>query len=279
MKSNENYFQGIRNTKLYYQSWIPDEDPKGVVIISHGYGEHSGRYMNVVNTLVPEGYAVFALDHRGHGKSEGKRCHVNRFTDYMEDLAIFEKIVREKYPDKPFHLVGHSMGSIIANHYMSKYADQNNYRSLTLSGTGAAPGPAINTVTRYMSKVLSVLLPGISIPSNLDPQFISHDEKVVEAYVNDPLVENKITPRLGNEMMNYVSNMIPAAKNVKVPVMMQLGSEDEAFHPNSWQNLFDSFTIEDKQFKIYDGFRHEVYNELEKEKALNDLKDWINSHN
>ncbi len=277
MENRESQFDGINDTKIYYQTWTP-ESPKGLVIIIHGYGEHSGRYMNVVNTLVPEDYTVWALDHRGHGKSGGKRCHVNRFTDFIEDAAIFEAIARETHPELPVHIIGHSMGSIIANHYVSSRAEQN-YRSLTLSGTGAATGPAISGVTKAISKILSAILPGLSIPSGLDPAFISFDEAVVEAYINDPLVENKITTRLANELMSYLPMMIPAVSKLQTPTMMQIGSEDESFHPDSWQALYEAIGLEDKLFKLYEGYRHEVYNEIKKEVPLNDLKEWINGHN
>lgn len=279
MKHKEADFVGIYDTKIYYQTWSPDDAPKGVVLVIHGYGEHSGRYMNVVNTLVPEGYTVWALDHRGHGKSGGRRCHVNRFSDFYSDVKMIEDLARKEYPDLPFHLVGHSMGSIISNHYMATQADQSKYSSLTLSGTGAAPGPAINTVTQLMSKIFSVLLPKMSIPSGLDPQFISHDAKVVEDYITDPLVETKITPRLGNELMKHVSKMTDVASNLSVPTLMQLGSEDDAFHPDSWDDLYNSIASKDKEFKKYEGYRHEVYNEVKKEVPLGDLKDWINKYN
>ena len=279
MKNKVGNFLGIFDTKIYYRVWSPEEASKGVILIIHGYGEHSNRYLNVVNTLVPEGYSIWALDHRGHGKSEGRRCYVNRFTDFFSDIDVLENLARKENPDLPFHMVGHSMGSIIANHYMATRADQSKYSSLTLSGTGAAPGPAINALTRIMSKIFSVLLPKISIPSGLDPQFISHDAKVVEDYINDPLVENKITPRLGNELMVYVSRMLDVAPSISVPTLMQLGSEDDAFHPDSWNNLYNSIGSKEKEFKIYDGYRHEVYNEVKKEVPLGDLKDWINKYN
>ena len=118
----------------------------------------------------------------------------------------------------------------------------------------------------------------MSIPSGLDPNFISYDKKVVEEYVNDPLVENKITTRLGNEIMVYLPKMILAASRLKIPTMMQIGSEDESFHPDSWDALFEAISVEDKVFKKYEGCRHEVYNEIKKEVPLGDLKDWINKH-
>ena len=98
MQHQEGHFQGINKTPLYFQSWTV-LNPKGLVMVDHGYGDHSGRYQNVVDALVPEGYAVWALDHRGHGRSEGRRCYVNRLTDFLKDLEIFEEKAREAHPE------------------------------------------------------------------------------------------------------------------------------------------------------------------------------------
>lgn len=270
------HFEGKDNTKIFYQYWVPDE-VKGVVIISHGFAEHSGRYMNVVDTLVPEGYSIWALDHRGQGKSDGKINYVRSFTDYIEDLKIFEELVRDNNPNQPMFLLGHSMGSIIANNFMARYTDQTKFKSLILSGTGAAPGPEINKVAIILSKVLSTILPKISIPSGVDPNFISHDQEVINAYKQDPLVRyDKITSRLGSEFMKYTLKMKESANEITIPTLIQIGGEDTTFHPDSWESFFETFKNDNKSLHIYDGYRHEVYNEVEKQ-ALIDLKNWLNS--
>ena len=277
MKHEEGNFHGLNDTNIFYQYWLPDTDPSAVLIIIHGFGEHSGRYMNVVDKLVPAGIVVFALDHRGHGKSGGKSNYVNRFTDYLEDIKTFEGIVIDHYPEAPLFLLGHSMGSLIAAHFMANYANQSRYSAFMLSGTGADYGPGISAVTRFLAKILSFIAPKLSIPSNLDPNFISHDQSVIDAYVNDPLVKyDKITARLGAEMMKNTADMKMTAAKINVPTQIQVGSEDDAFSDE--QGLFDSISHQDKQLKVYDGFRHEVFNEVEKEKPLEDLKSWITSH-
>ena len=143
---------------------------------------------------------VWALDHRGHGRSEGRRCYVNRFTDFLKDLEISEGTAREMHPESPIHVIGHSMGSLIANQYVASRRKQN-YRSLALSRTGAAPGPASPGAVILFARLLSAVTPKLSLPSGIDPAFISHDPQVVDAYVNDPVVENKVTTRLACEMI------------------------------------------------------------------------------
>lgn len=277
MKHQESDFLGLDQKSIYYQAWLPEEEARAVLIIVHGFGEHSGRYKNVVNALESENIAIYGLDHRGHGKSEGKQNHVNRFSDYLQDLTTFEEIVKSKHPKTPLFLLGHSMGSLIATHFMAEHPDQKRYSSLILSGTGSDFGPGISKVTIYLAKILSFIAPKLSLPSNLDPNFISHDEKEVESYKADPLVNyEKITARLGGEMMGRTKKMPQAATNISIPTLIQIGSEDEAFSAESRQPLADAINNEDKKLIIYDGCRHEVYNEVKKEVVLDDLKSWIN---
>ncbi|MHA2250716.1 MAG: alpha/beta hydrolase [Candidatus Kariarchaeaceae archaeon] len=279
MKHNEGHFDGFDGTKLYYQSWTPEDQPVGVVIVQHGFVEHSGRYQNVVNTLIPSGYSVWSYDLRGHGQSEGKWAYVNRFTDYFKDLEIFENLVREKHPNLPLHLVGHSMGSIIVAHYLTSKTDQTSIKSITLSASGLQPGAEYSKARIFLAKLFSSILPKIYIGTGVDPNFISHDKAVVEAYDKDPLITQKTTPRLGAELLKYVLKMEEVGPKIQIPTMMQNGSLDTAFHPEGVKPLYDTISSPVKEFKLYDGFKHEIYNEVKKEQPLNDMKDWINKHN
>ncbi|MFQ5454560.1 MAG: alpha/beta hydrolase [Candidatus Zixiibacteriota bacterium] len=280
MQHHEGNFEGFDQTKLYYQAWKNEIEDKGTVIISHGFGEHSGRHSNLAVQLVTAGFSVYALDHRGHGNSGGKQNYVKRFTDYLSDLELFTKLVREKEPTGSYHLYGHSMGSIIANNYLGLYQDQKYFRSSVLTGTGSAPGPAIGKGVQVVSKIIGKILPSLSVASGLDPEFISHDPDVVKAYIDDPLVHyKKITARLASELLAYTKNMNKAAQNVKVPTMIAVGSEDEAFHPKSWPILLENLGTDDKELKVYENMRHEICNEVEKEKPIQDIVSWILTHN
>jgi len=277
MKTENGTFKAQDGTSIYWKGWVPDNAPKAVVHIIHGYAEHIDRYTNVVNELLPAGYAVFGTDHRGHGHSEGKRGHVRSFQEFIDDERQFSReVVKARFPQIPYFVLGHSMGSLIAMNYVEQNAD--NIKGLVLSGTGSQPGTDIPKILLTVTKILSKILPAVHVKSPLPPEFISRDMDVVKAYVDDPLVYNVITPRLAHEMNRYVVIGAQNASKIKIPVLIQLGSKDTAF--SGQKELFEMVGAKDKTFKRYEGLRHEVYNELiaDRIKVLADLKNWLDGH-
>jgi alpha-beta hydrolase superfamily lysophospholipase len=243
----------------------------------HGYAEHIDRYGNVVNEILPAGYAVFGTDHRGHGKSQGKRGHVKSFQEFIDDERQFRRdVIKAKFPGVPYFVLGHSMGSLIAMNYVEQNADD--IKGLVLSGTGSQPGTDIPRILLTLTKILSKILPAVHVKSPLPPEFISRDMAVVKAYIDDPLVYNVITPRLAHEMNRYVVIGAQNAFKIKTPVLIQLGSRDTAF--SGQKELFEMIGAKDKTFKQYEGLKHEVYNELvaDRVKVLADLRNWLDRH-
>jgi alpha-beta hydrolase superfamily lysophospholipase len=264
-------------TTLYWKAWLPDGTPKAVIHLIHGYAEHIERYGNVVNELVPAGYAVFGNDHRGHGRSQGRRGHVKSFQDFIEDeRQFYTQVILKELPDTPYFVLGHSMGSLIAMNYVEQNPDE--LKGLVLSATGSQPGTDIPKILITLTKILSKILPAIHVKSPLPPEFVSRDPDVVKAYVDDPLVYNVITPRLAHEMNRYVVLGAEKAFMIKTPVLIQLGSQDTAF--SGQKELYEKIGAKDKSFKLYEGLKHEVYNELpaDRTKVLADLRTWLDSH-
>jgi alpha-beta hydrolase superfamily lysophospholipase len=277
LNTRDGKFTARDGLSLYWKAWLPDGTPKAVIHLICGYAEHIGRYQNVVNELVPAGYAIFGKDHRGHGKSEGKRGHVGSFQEYIDDERQFAlEVIRPSFPDTPCFMHGHSMGSIIAINYAVLHQDH--LKGLVLSGTGSLPGKGIPKAIMVVTKILSRILPGMHVKSPLPPEFISRDPDVVRAYVNDPLVYNVITPRLAEQMQTYLLIGASNAQRISLPVLIQNGSADTSF--SGQQELLDGIAAPDKTFKLYEGLRHEVYNELPGDRArvLSDLHAWLDSH-
>ena len=276
MKYQEGYLKGVRDTDIYYQYWLPEGEPKAILLVVHGLAEHSGRYMNVVNFLVPSGYAVYGIDHIGHGKSDGKRVYVKRFQDYTKTLKNYFDMIREWQPEKPIFLIGHSMGGLISAAYLLEHQDE--LSGAVLSGPGIKVPDNISQAIIFVGKILSIITPKAGL-IQLDAEGVSRDLAVVDAYVNDPLVyTGKITARLGAELLKAMQYVTDQAPKIRLPIMIVQGSDDKLVDPSGAQLLYDLVSSKDKTIKIYNGFYHEVFNEPEHEQVLNDVKTWIEAH-
>lgn len=276
MKYQEGYLKGVRDTDIYYQYWLPEGEPKAILLVVHGLAEHSGRYMNVVNFLVPSGYAVYGIDHIGHGKSDGKRVYVKRFQDYTKTLKNYFDMIREWQPEKPIFLIGHSMGGLISAAYLLEHQDE--LSGAVLSGPGIKVPDNISQAIIFVGNMLSIIMPKAGL-IQLDAEGVSRDPAVVDAYVNDPLVyTGKITARLGAELLKAMQCVTDQAPKIRLPIMIVQGSDDKLVDPSGAQLLYDLVSSKDKTIKIYNGFYHEVFNEPEHEQVLNDVKTWIEAH-
>jgi len=276
VKHIEGNFKGVRDVNLYYQGWLPEEGSKAVLLVVHGIGEHSGRYMNVVDHFLPLGYAIYGLDHIGHGKSDGAREYVERFDDYTDSLTIFINMVAGWQADKPIFILGHSMGGLITSYYLLDHQDK--FKGAVISAPCVKIGDSISPVAITMSKVMSKLIPKMGVAS-LDVNSISSDPQVVQAYVNDPLVFHDKTPaRLGAEMLFAMGRVTAEAGQITLPVIIVQGADDILVEPSGAQMLYDKAGSEDKTLKIYDGLYHEVFNEPERDIVLKDVEDWLETH-
>ena len=242
-------------------------------MVTHGLAEHGGRYANVVDHLVPRGYAIYAPDHRGHGRSEGQRCYVARFEHYIDDLEAFLAIVRREQPNFRLFLYGHSMGGTIALAYALQH--QSELDGLIITGVVLRPGSSITAVHILAARVLSALLPKMGVTA-LDNDGISQDPEVVQAYVNDPLVYcGKVTARLGAEFLRVMQQLPTQVKGVHLPVLIMHGTEDILSDPQSSQLLYDRVSSEDKTLILYEGYHHEIHNEPGRERVLVDMEGWL----
>jgi acylglycerol lipase len=276
MKHQEGFFTGVRDARIYYQYWLPKGEPKAVLLIVHGLSEHSGRYMNVVNHFVPLGYAVYGIDHLGHGKSDGTRVYVKRFADYTDTLKIYFDMVRDWQPERPIFLIGHSMGGLISALYLLDY--QAEFTGAVLSGPAVKAAGKISPAVAFASKVVSALMPTLGV-MELEVDGVSRDPAVVQAYRNDPLVyTGKMTARWGAESLKAMRRIIADAGTITLPILILQGGADRLVDPDGAHMLYAAISSPDKTIKIYEGFYHELFNEPEHDQVLRDVETWLEAH-
>lgn len=277
MQHQEGVFRGVRGAGLYYQGWLPEGEVRAVLLIVHGLGEHSGRYMNVVNRFVPLGYAVYGIDHIGHGRSEGRRLYVERFVDYTEPLKTYFDMVRCWQPDKPIFLVGHSMGGLIGALHL--LAHQEGLAGAVLSGPAVKAPGNIPAAIIFAGRVLSVLVPGMGLVPPVDAEGVCRDPAVVMAYLADPLVcRGRMTARLGAELIGAMGRARAEANRITLPILILQGSADRLVDPSGAQILYEKVTSSDKKLVVYEGFFHEVFNEPQHDRVLTDVEQWLGEH-
>jgi alpha-beta hydrolase superfamily lysophospholipase len=277
MNHVEGNFKGVRNANIYYQAWLPEGDVKAVLFVVHGLGEHSGRYMNHVNYFVPLGFAVYGLDHLGHGKSDGEREVIERFADYTDALTTYYRMVKGWQPGKPIFILGHSMGGLITCTYLLDH--QADFKGAIISAPAIKVGENISSMTITIGKLLSLIAPKTGVLA-LDATAISHDPAVVKAYADDPLVFHGKTPaRLAAEMLKTMMRVTAETDKITLPFIVVQGSQDKLVDPAGAQMLYDKAGSKDKTLKMYKGLYHEVHNEPERATMFKDVETWLAAHN
>jgi acylglycerol lipase len=269
----EGRLDGTGGVALYWQAWLPETEARAVVVISHGVSEHSARYADVGQRLAGAGYAAYALDHRGHGRSEGKRVMVNA-DDVVADLRAFIDLTAARHPGKPVYLLGHSMGAAIAIACAVRHQDA--LAGLLLSGALADPDAA-SPVTRALSRVLSKLTPSLGV-CQVDASLISRDPEVVRAYEQDPLVHHgKLPARTVAELTGAVGRFPEEVPALRLPILVMHGGEDSLTTIAGSRMVHDRASSSDKTLEIYDGLRHEILNEPEKERVISEMIEWLDA--
>ncbi len=277
MQHAEEKFMGRNGVDLYYQSWLPDRKPKAVLLVVHGLAEHSGRYVNFAQWFVNRGYAVYALDLRGHGKSGGKRCYIPRFGDYVEDVKAFLELISGKHKDTRVFMVGHSMGGTIAAAFVAKYPAE--LAGLVLSGALLKPGDSVTAGQIRLARLVSAVLPHMGITA-IDATATSRDKAVVEAYDTDPLVyRGKLCARTGAELITTMRDYLPGRfGDIRLPVFIMYGTEDRLSNPEGSEQFYAAAGSRDKTLKRYKGLYHEIFNEPEHEQVFADVAAWLEKH-
>ena len=251
---------------LAARKWV-DETPRYVALLCHGYGEHCGRYEYVAARLVADGAAVYAVDHIGHGLSDGERVLIDDFEKVVDDFRLLDLTARREHPDLPVVLVGHSMGGMIAARYAQRYGAE--LTAVVLSG------PVLG---RWAT--VDALLATEEIPDTpIDPSTLSRDPEVGRAYVADPLVWHGPFERTTVQALKTCIDTITAAGAVDdVPVLWLHGEDDRLVPLDGTATGWSSLAGRGSSSKTYPGARHEIFNETNRDEVLGDVVDFVGTH-
>ena len=257
---------------LHAIGWEPEGEMRGAICLIHGLGEHSERYGHVAEFMNRHGYGVLSIDLRGHGKSEGQRGHSPGIDGMLNDIDLLINYAMEKYPDQPLFLYGHSLGGNLVLNYCLKRSPQLNGVIITSPFLRAAFDPPKWKIT--LGKVMYTLWPSLSLWNELDTNALSNDQAVVDAYEQDPLVHDRISSRMGIDMLTSGEWVLENAASFPLPLLLMHGGGDRVCSPGASRE----FALTAGKFctlKIWDGLAHELHNEPEKEDVLSYMLDWI----
>jgi len=255
--------------RLWARAWEP-EHPGGTLAIVHGYGEHTGRYREFSRWLAQQGWRVVACDLPGHGRSPGRRGHIRSFSEY---LSAVEGLLGEARMHPPVFLLGHSLGGLVAARYLE--LEPGAASGLILSSPFFGLGLPVPAWKRALARMLSRLWPAASLPSGIQPEHLSHDPEVVEAYRTDPLVHRVATARWFTEVLAAQAAALEGAPRIRVPVLLLQGTEDRLAEVAATRAFAAACGSPDLTLKLYGGLYHETLNELDRGRVWQDVLDWL----
>ncbi|MBW7919174.1 MAG: lysophospholipase [Anaerolineales bacterium] len=273
MKTFEWEWTSFDGLKMYSKGWAPEQDPKAVVCLVHGLGEHIGRYEHVGAAFAEAGYAMLGFDLRGHGKSGGPRGHTPSAEAYYKDIDSFLAETAKRYPFAPRFIYGHSLGGFLSLAYsLSRKPD---LRGMIVSSPGLRTALHEQKVKVTLAKVLGAIAPTITLPSGLNAEHISRDPQVVKAYVNDPLVHDKTSTGFGRAALQAGEFVFAHAAELSTPILLAYCSEDKLAFPRGSEEFASLAPKGLVTLKRFDGLYHEPHNEPEKAEVLKTYVQWL----
>lgn len=257
--------------KIHGHHWSL-EQPKAVVAFVHGMGEHGARYAPIAEVFAAAGMASMAYDRRGHGRSEGKRGHTISFAAFIAEIKVLITQAKAAYPGIPVFLYGHSMGgNLVLNYLIEEHVEVDGViASAPWIDLAFKPSP----IKLQMGKLVRSLLPGISMKNDLNPEHISRDPAEVQAYINDPLVHDQITPNTGVFMLNKAEELQSFSGEIKVPLLIMHGTADKVISYDA-AKAFSERVTGPVAFKTWEGGYHEIHHDPNKAEVITFAKDWL----
>jgi alpha-beta hydrolase superfamily lysophospholipase len=267
------HFSGHDRLTLGSQSWGPEGQPRAAVVLVHGLIEHSGRHAKTAVDLVRQGFAVHAMDLRGHGQSGGRRGDVRSFDQYLLDLDVFFARVRAEEGDRPLYLMGNSMGGLIGS--LWTVLRKPHIAGLILTGSLLALADDLYPRMRHLLATMNAVAPWLRVP-RVPFDRLSRNPNAVEEFRVDPLVcQRGFTVRLAAEAVRAMKELSDCAESLRDPLLILHGGADSICATAGSRAIYAKASSADKTLRVYDGLYHEILDEPERETVLADLTTWL----
>jgi acylglycerol lipase len=277
MQQTTGAFQTADNLNIYTIQWLPDTKAKGVVIMVHGLSEHIGRYQHVAEALANAGYKVYGLDHRGHGKSDGKRVQVTSHTHFLNDLKSYFDTIRSENNEEKIFLLGHSMGSVIALQFALIH--QNSLAGLVVTGTATDVASMVSPMLRNIANGLHKIVPHAPIGAPLKVETLINDAAMQQIWLADTLVHKGWTPVSIAKYIIDTGDVIQMnAKQLVLPILIMHGEEDKVASISGSRIMYERVSSADKTLKTWANMQHEILNEVDRQAVINTIIEWLDKH-
>ena len=271
MKTNT--FKLRERPVVFGREWLPEGETRGVVALVHGLGEHSGRYAHLANALTKVGFAVTALDLRGHGKTEGKRGDWPSYETQLDDIALMLKRAKNLYESKPLFLYGHSLGgNLVINYALRRPTDK--LQGVIASGPWLRLPTPPPTMKVLAAKLLALFAPSLTQPNGLQPAYLSRRPDVAKAYVEDPLVHDRISLRLFLQAHKAAQWAMEHAAELNIPMLLMHGGDDHLTSPEASREFCER-AGQNCTFRLWEGMYHEIHNETDREAVYQAIIEWL----
>ncbi len=267
-------FQTKDDLTLMGRGWLSASDSvKGVINLVHGLGEHSGRYAHVAEAFTKAGYHFAAFDLRGHGLSAGKRGHTPDFSTLLDDIELFLEESKKKFGDSyPHFLYGHSLGgSLVINYILKRKADLAGVISTSPGLKTAFEPPKLKIM---VGKVMSKIWPTMIMPNGLEKAALSRDDAVVKAYEDDVYVHDRLSAKLGVELLENGQYAFDHAQDFSFPMLLMHGTEDRITSPEASRKFAEKAGSQ-VELVLWEGYYHETHNDFGKEKVIEKMISWV----
>jgi alpha-beta hydrolase superfamily lysophospholipase len=267
-------FAGADGLALFFQAWLPSDQPKAVLINLHGLGDHSGLYPSIAGHFPARGFAVYAYDMRGNGRSPGQRAYLRHWDEYRDDLHAFIRQVRTWQDGLPIFVLGHSLGGLVVLDYALHCPGG-------LSGVIAAAPPlgrvGVPPVLMALGRIMSRIWPRFSLEVGMDLSGLARDPAVIQTVLSDPLFHRRGTARLSTEVTAAIARVQARAADLAVPLLILHGAADRMVPPDGSREFFQKVRHPVKEFREYPEAYHGLFADWDQKQVLADLERWLNS--